>query len=345
MTTIGHFEQALGRVALWSSHRDEGDDRRAVRPAAAHLSARAARPQRLLQPGQEGAAVRLLSGQHQGRERTRPARSSSPACRTTSSRTRRRTRCSTACIPRFNEPVNHDVLAFHEAFADIVALFQHFSYPGVLRDQIARTRGNLAGENLLGQLAQQFGTASGRGNALRDALGAVDPATGKWEPRTSRTCTRSTRRTSRTIAARSWSRRCSVRSSRSTRRAPPISTASPREGTGVLREGDIHPDLAEPPRRRGGALRDLRAADVHPRDRLLPAGRHHLRRLSARDRHRRLRPQPGRLRAAIGWRSSRASASGASARRACAACRSKACCGRPATRRWRKPASPSTTRR
>jgi hypothetical protein len=36
--------------------------------------------------------------------------------------------------PRFNEPVNEDVLAFHEAFADIVALFQHFSYPGVLRE-------------------------------------------------------------------------------------------------------------------------------------------------------------------------------------------------------------------
>ena len=38
---------------------------------------------------------------------------------------------------RFNEPSNPDVLAFHEAFADLVALFQHFSLPGVLRDQIA----------------------------------------------------------------------------------------------------------------------------------------------------------------------------------------------------------------
>ena len=38
---------------------------------------------------------------------------------------------------RFNEPSNPDVLAFHEAFADIVALFQHFSLPEVLRHQIA----------------------------------------------------------------------------------------------------------------------------------------------------------------------------------------------------------------
>ena len=49
--------------------------------------------------------------------------------------------------------------AFHEAFADVVALFQHFSYPAVLESQIRRTRGDLYTESLLGQLAQQFGRA------------------------------------------------------------------------------------------------------------------------------------------------------------------------------------------
>ena len=44
--------------------------------------------------------------------------------------------------PRFNEPTNPDVYAFHEAFADIVALFQHFSYPAVLESQIKKTRGS-----------------------------------------------------------------------------------------------------------------------------------------------------------------------------------------------------------
>ena len=86
--------------------------------------------------------------------------------------------------PRFNEPTNPDVHAFHEAFADIVALFQHFTYPTVLESQIRRTRGDLDSENLLGQLAQQFGRATGRGMALRDALGGKDPATGRWKPRT-----------------------------------------------------------------------------------------------------------------------------------------------------------------
>ena len=63
---------------------------------------------------------------------------------------------------RYLEPTNPDVLAFHEACADIVALFQHFSLPEVLRHQIVRTRGDLASQNLLGQLAQQFSETTGR---------------------------------------------------------------------------------------------------------------------------------------------------------------------------------------
>jgi hypothetical protein len=83
--------------------------------------------------------------------------------------------------PRFNEATNVDVHAFHEAFADLVALFQHFSYPSVLESQISRTQGDLHSESLLGQLAQQFGHATGRGGALRDALG--EEINGTWTPR------------------------------------------------------------------------------------------------------------------------------------------------------------------
>lgn len=83
---------------------------------------------------------------------------------------------------RFAEPSNPDVLAFHEAFADLVALFQHFSYTDVLRHQLARTRGDLTSQNLLGELAQEFGQAIGSHGALRDALGKHDPITGEWRP-------------------------------------------------------------------------------------------------------------------------------------------------------------------
>jgi len=81
--------------------------------------------------------------------------------------------------PRLIENSNSDMRALHEAFADIVAIFQHFSHPKVLEDQIARTRGDLEQQNLLGALAQEFGQAVGHGGALRDALGHyVD---NKWQ--------------------------------------------------------------------------------------------------------------------------------------------------------------------
>ena len=86
-----------------------------------------------------------------------------------------------ATLPKYLMPTNRDALAFHEAFADIVALFQHFSFPEVLRDQIAKTRGDLASQSLLGQLAQQFGQATGRYGGLREAIGHTDAA-GKWVP-------------------------------------------------------------------------------------------------------------------------------------------------------------------
>ncbi|NMO51452.1 hypothetical protein HH310_09640 [Actinoplanes sp. TBRC 11911] len=76
---------------------------------------------------------------------------------------------------RFDEPTNPDVLAFHEAFADLVALFEHFSVPDVLVQQIAETRGDLTAQNRLGELARQFGRATGRRGALRTAIGKADP--------------------------------------------------------------------------------------------------------------------------------------------------------------------------
>ncbi len=73
----------------------------------------------------------------------------------------------------FIEPTNPDVFAFHEAFADIVALFQRFTYPELLRDQIAKARGRLDAGTLMTSLALQFGQATGRHHALRDAVGYV----------------------------------------------------------------------------------------------------------------------------------------------------------------------------
>ncbi|MHB8069673.1 MAG: hypothetical protein ACYDIC_17405 [Desulfobaccales bacterium] len=80
----------------------------------------------------------------------------------------------------FGVPTNPDMQAFHEALADLVTLFQRFTYPEVISQQTARTRGDMTSENLLGQIARQFGQALGEGHALRDAIGEIDSETGKW---------------------------------------------------------------------------------------------------------------------------------------------------------------------
>lgn len=94
---------------------------------------------------------------------------------------------------KYLEPSGVDVLAFHEAFADIVSLFQHFSYKNALLETIQRTGGRIyAGRmrplaapgddgpaiqaeigmnNPMVDLARQFGEALGTRAALRGALG------------------------------------------------------------------------------------------------------------------------------------------------------------------------------
>jgi hypothetical protein len=98
----------------------------------------------------------------------------------------------------FSERTSVDVAAFHEAFADIVALFRHFSHKEALLDTIQKTGGRLyqyhlepdalttdgnptiqaqkLQDNPLIGLAQQFGEARGTGRALRSALSELpDP--------------------------------------------------------------------------------------------------------------------------------------------------------------------------
>ncbi len=99
----------------------------------------------------------------------------------------------------FMLPTSADTLAFHEGFADIVALFQHFSFHEVLVDTIKRTGGliyrphipadvkadkngpiitsELSSDNPLVQLAKQFGEAMGKRAALRSALGTPPNST------------------------------------------------------------------------------------------------------------------------------------------------------------------------
>lgn len=95
--------------------------------------------------------------------------------------------------PYFMECTSVDTPAFHEAFADIVALLQHFSMPDVMREAIAGTHGllqmaklspyaakgsegerinaQIARDNPLVSLARQFGGAMKMRAGLRSAIG------------------------------------------------------------------------------------------------------------------------------------------------------------------------------
>ena len=68
---------------------------------------------------------------------------------------------------RYQEPTNpNQVLALREAFADIVAIFQHFTMPEALHQQIRRTRGDLSQQDSpLAKLAIQFGQATLQGSS------------------------------------------------------------------------------------------------------------------------------------------------------------------------------------
>jgi hypothetical protein len=244
MTTIRHFERALGRVAFWADRRfrTETGEYREQFVRRLRIYPHALRDRNAYYSPMKKA---LLFGYFPV---TRKDAFNTPGtlvftCLSHDIVAHETTHALLDGVhPRFNEPTNPDVHAFHEAFADIVALFQHFSYPTVLESQIRRTRGDLHSESLLGQLAQQFGRATGRGAALRDALGDVDDKTGEWKPRTPNPHAldgeRGPHGRGAILVAAVF--RAFVLLYRD-RTADLFRIAT--QGTGRLPEGDIHPDL------------------------------------------------------------------------------------------------------
>ena len=243
MTTIANFERALGRKALWSSRKLENGKAgyeyvprlrvypHALREANAYYSpdkkallfgyfpASSERPDRYL-PG--GIVFTCLSHDIIAHETTHALLD--------------------GMHRRFIEASHRDSLAFHEAFADIVALLQHFSFSNVLRHQISRTRGDLASQNLLGELAQQFGEAIGNYGALRSAIGEYDEQTEKWKPRVPNPddyeTTIEPHARGAILVAAIFDAFLSIYKSRV---ADLLRIAS--SGTGILPEGELHPDL------------------------------------------------------------------------------------------------------
>lgn len=237
MNTITNFERALGRQVLWSpqsrSHREAGSKDEFVRTL--RIYPHALRAANAYYSPQKKA---LLFGYFQGPTGT------VFSCLSQDIIAHETTHALLDGMHRRYIEDNHpDTLAFHEAFADLVALFQHFTFPEVLKHQIARTRGNLETQSLLGELAQQFGEATGRYGALRNAIGEIGED-GNWRlvqpsPKRLQEATEPHERGSILVAAMF----AAFLAIYKVRTKGIVALAS--SGSGILPEGALHPDLVE----------------------------------------------------------------------------------------------------
>lgn len=149
---------------------------------------------------------------------------------------------------RYQERTNPDVLAFHEAFADIVAIFQHFTFPELLRFEISRLRGSFSQESMLTDLARQFGRALHNSRALRQALAPLGHNGGERRTEDTETgtplldyrLTTEPHERGAILVAAVFEAFVSIYTRR-TQDLFRIATG----GTGVLSPGALHPDLVE----------------------------------------------------------------------------------------------------
>ena len=169
MKTIAAFEDALGRRSLWASRREADNTEyfvprlriypHALRDANAYYS-----PDR----------IALLFGYFPADTQVRDAVVAGTMVFACLSADVIAHEMSHALLDglhrRYQERSNPDVAAFHEGFADIVALFLHFTYTDLVRASLAKARGDVSMADLLGGLAKQFGEGRGKKGPLRDYL-------------------------------------------------------------------------------------------------------------------------------------------------------------------------------
>ena len=180
MTTIQNFEQALGRKIIWSPRRVDNNE------YEVYVKTLRLYPHALREANAYYSPLRksILFGYFNSTPANKVLHMPNSLVFTCLSHDIVTHEITHAILDgihgEFGIPTNPDMLAFHEAFADIVALFQHFTFPEVLKFEIARTKGDLDSENLLAKLAVELGSAIGGYGSLRDAIGHFDNETNKW---------------------------------------------------------------------------------------------------------------------------------------------------------------------
>jgi hypothetical protein len=178
MNTIAHFEEALGRRALWRPRRGRAAGKggsgayRSYEVQRLRIYPHALRTDNAYYSPDK---VALLFGYFPAASKAGDAATPGSMVFSCLSSDIIAHEMSHALLDgmhrRLQEPSNPDVPAFHEAFADIVALFQHFAMPELVRFQVALARGQLSSARLLGGLAKQFGEGTRGSGPLRDYLG------------------------------------------------------------------------------------------------------------------------------------------------------------------------------
>ena len=212
MTTIHNFERALGRADPLVARPSDRSRRYQFVPAPAHLPARAARGQRLLQPDEEGAAVRLLPGldRRPGRQPARRHGLHLPVARHHRPRDDpRAARRPAPALHRADQPRRPGVprgVRRHRGAVPALHLRAE-----ALRDQIAAhprrpARGRTCSASWRSSSARR--SAAAAPCATPWARWTRRPASGCPGSRTRPTCRSAT--ASPTPAARSWWRRCST---------------------------------------------------------------------------------------------------------------------------------------
>jgi hypothetical protein len=199
MKTIRHFEQALGRKVIWAPrrgrHHTEATPVRAPAPGAPtkpdpdYVATLRIHPHALRDANAfyDSDRVALLFGYFDAAHQAMGANFPGGlvfTCLSPDIVAHETTHAILDSIhQRYIEDTNPDVAAFHEGFADIVALLQRFTFDGLVEDQLFRSQGRLDRYTIFGELATQFGEAlEGNRGALRSMIGRIDPTTNEWTP-------------------------------------------------------------------------------------------------------------------------------------------------------------------
>ena len=151
--------------------------------------------------------------------------------------------------PNFLKPYHRDTLAFHEGFADLVAVFQHFSHRDLVAAAIRQSKGAIEQSDLLTDIARQFGqTQDSVSRALRTAIDSIernkdDAENGKDSSGRQRNCYEADKPIHHlgSVLVSAVFEAFTTIFKRKTQKYINLATG----GTGVLPEGNLSPELSD----------------------------------------------------------------------------------------------------